>query len=131
MPAHATAREALDAYGIDAVCADILSEASLTTIATSQNVSPGSLLAWIEADPERSARVREARAAMARVWDEKAERRIDGAADEFELKKAKELAHHFRWRASKVAPKEYGDRQAVEHSGSVHMTHEQFLDSLK
>jgi hypothetical protein len=36
------------------------------------------------------------------------------ASDAFELAKAKELAHHYRWRASKIAPKLYGDRLQVE-----------------
>ena len=39
---------------------------------------------------------------------------IAQASDPFELAKAKELAHHYRWRASKIAPKLYGDKQSVE-----------------
>lgn len=35
-----------------------------------------------------------------------------------------------KWVASKLKPKKYGDKQAVEHSGSVGI-HEQFLASLK
>jgi hypothetical protein len=77
-------------------------------------VSVGSLLTWIDADPERSARVREARAAMAKVWDEKAEDFILQAGDEFALKRARELAHHYRWRATKIAPREYGDKVDVK-----------------
>lgn len=107
------AREAitkLDAYGVDSVCADIGDGMSLTAIAKAQGVSVGSLLSWCEAEPERSARVREARSLMARYWDEKAEEVIRDAADDFELKKAKELSHHYRWRAKAIRPLEYGDR---------------------
>lgn len=100
----------LNRLGVDGVCEAICSEKSLTQIALEAGVSVPSLLVWIEADPERSARVREARRIMARMWDEKAERLIGEATDEFELKKAKELAHHYRWRAAKIAPKEYGDK---------------------
>lgn len=128
------AQAKLDAYGIDAVCADIAEPKSLTAIAESQGVSVGSLLNWLEADPERSARAREARAATAKLWDERAEAEIRGAGDDLGLRKAKELAHHYRWRAAKIAPKDYGDRTQVDHSGAVgtvEMTHEQWLSSLK
>lgn len=100
----------LDAYGVDAVCADIGDGSTLTAIAKAQGVSVGALLSWCEAEPERSARVREARRLMARHWDEKATQVIEDAKDDFELKKAKELAHHYRWRSSKIAPLDYGDK---------------------
>lgn len=107
----------LDAFGIDAVCEALFDRESLTAIAHKADVSIGSLLTWLEADPERSARAKEARVAMARYWDEKAEAGISGAADAFDLSKAKELAHHYRWRASKVAPRDYGDKVQQEISG--------------
>lgn len=113
------ARAKLDAYGVEAVCDDIGNRKTLTAIADDLGVSIGSLIGWIEADAERSARVREARQAMARAWDEQAEEEIRSAGDEFELKKAKELAHHLRWRASKIAAREYGDRQTIEHEGRI------------
>lgn len=106
--------EAISAYGLDAVCEGILSGKGLREIAAEAGASAGSLLTWIEADAERSARVRETRASMARVWDEMAEEGIRQASDDLGLRKAKELAHHFRWRASKVAPREYGDR--IQHA---------------
>lgn len=105
----------LDAVGIGAVCDSIGEGNSLTLIAQEAGVSIGSLLVWIEADRERSARVRETRTVMARYWDERSERVIEDSEDEFDLKKAKELSHHYRWRAAKIAPREYGDRQTVEH----------------
>jgi hypothetical protein len=112
----------LDAFGIDRLCESLIEGMSLGRIATEAGASLASLLAWIDADPDRSARVREARTATAKLWDERAERVIEDAADDFALKKAKELSHHYRWRAAKVAPKEYGERQAVEHSGEVGVT---------
>lgn len=117
MSRAAEARTKLDAIGIDEVCDCVGEGKSLTLIAHNADVSIGSLLTWIEADPERSARVKECRSAMARYWDEKSEQCIEDASDEFELKRAKELSHHYRWRASKIAPREYGDKVTQEHTG--------------
>lgn len=109
------ARDKLDAFGLDALCEAIGSRKALTEVAKKVGVSLTRLLAWIAADSERSARVREARKAMAVVWDEEAEAEIRKARTELGLKKAKEIAHHYRWRAAKVAPGEYGERLAVDH----------------
>lgn len=114
MSSPGTAREKLNKVGVDAICENLCAGSSLTGIANEYGVSLGSLLAWIQADTERSARVRETRGAMAKVWDEKAEDEIRQADDEFKLKKARELAHHYRWRAAKVAPGEYGEKVEVK-----------------
>jgi hypothetical protein len=113
-----TARERLERFGNEALCEAVSNAQSLTSIANEVGVSIGSLLSWIDAVPERSARVREARIAMAKVWDERAEDEIRLAEDELSLKKAKEIAHHYRWRASKIAPKEYGDKVQQEVTGA-------------
>lgn len=113
------ARAKLDEYGTDNLCQDIADTMTLTAIAKKIKVSIGSLLTWIDADPERSARVREVRISTAKLWDEKAEAGIANAPDEFELKRAKEMAHHYRWRAAKIAPKDYGDKIQTEHSGHI------------
>lgn len=108
-----TAREKLDAFGIEAVCAAILHPKAMHAIADEIGVSQGSLVAWIGADSERSARAREARIHTAQMWDEKATQAIEAAADQFELARARELAQHYRWRASKIAPRDYGDKVAI------------------
>ena len=56
------------------------------------------------------------------MWDERAGDVIQQAADPFELAKAKELAHHYRWRASKIAPRDYGDRIQADVGGGVTLT---------
>lgn len=59
----------------------------------------------------------DAMAATAEYWDQVAVHGLESATDAFELAKAKELAHEahdYRWRASKIAPKLYGDKQTVE-----------------
>lgn len=35
-----------------------------------------------------------------------------------------------KWLLSKMAPKKYGDRVALDHGGSINLTHEQWLASL-
>jgi hypothetical protein len=89
----------------------------LSSIAEKIGVPQKALRDWLD-DPTRSARAREARGAASSAWDEKAERGIAEASDAFELAKAKELAHHYRWRASKIAPKLYGDKVQTEVTGA-------------
>lgn len=126
MPVPSPAQDKLDSYGIDAVCQDIADRKSMQSIAHSQGVSMEAFLRWIETDSNRSARVREVRRWMAKVWDEDAERLIAEAGDDipathpnyadarkFALAKAKEMAHHYRWRAKCIAPKEYGEGMTV------------------
>lgn len=117
MGPEATSQAILESIGIDAICGMIMDGRTLTRIAEESGSSKTVLLRWLRSDPDRSARAREARAATAAVWDEMAEHRIETAGDEFELKKAKELAHHYRWRASKIAPGEYGDKASIELTG--------------
>ena len=126
MNAKGEAAAKLDAYGLDQVCEDIANKTHLEAIAKRLGVSLESFLRWIEKDPNRSARVREVRTWMAKVWEEEAERVIREAGDDvegdgpssvelrkFALAKAKELAHHYRWRAKAIAPKEFGDGVTV------------------
>lgn len=111
------AQNKIDAYGLDKICEDIAAGKSLTAISADLKVHVSSLLEWVEGDPQRLARTREARSRSARLWDERAEQVIYAAADKFELEKAKELAHHYRWRAKAIAPKDYGDKVTQEHTG--------------
>ena len=113
-----TAGQRMEAYGIDAIADDVSGAKTMTEIAAAIGVTVGQLSTWIAADVEHSARVREARTVAARYWDERSEKEILSASDPFELAKAKELAHHYRWRAAKIAPKEYGDKIQAEHTGA-------------
>ena len=110
------ARDKLDAYGLDRVCEDIANAETLTTNAKKVGVAIGSVAAWIER-PENSARVKYTRMQMAKVWDEMALEQIQAAKDPFELTKARDAAHHYRWRASKIAPREYGDKLDLTSDG--------------
>lgn len=107
---HGEAQAALAALGMDAICQAIQDGKSMRDISASVGVSVGSLAAWLAADPERSARAREARRITAQIHEEDAARAIEEAKDMFELARAREIAQHKRWRASKIDPKNYGDK---------------------
>ena len=111
------ARDAIEEFGIDQICEDLASCKTMTSIAEQIGVSKGSLIAWIAEDADRSARTKDARNLAAIFWEEQAELVVKDALDEFELKKARELAQHYRWRASKIAPREYGDKLEVNNTG--------------
>ena len=114
--------EKCESFGEDTICERIVDGKSLTAIGAEIGVPIGFFVAWLEATPDRSARVREARARSARLWDDKATQGIEGAKDQFELAKAKEMAHHYRWRASKIAPREYGEKLDLNHTGTVDLS---------
>jgi hypothetical protein len=95
---------------LDDLCSRIEGGETLTGIAKSVGGSIAMLSRWIAAEADRSARAREARIAAAASYEERALDEITSAADPFELAKAKELAHHLRWKASKADPGRYGDK---------------------
>ena len=103
---------------------------TISSIAKECGKNRSTLCRWLNADPQRSARAQLARISAAAAWDEKAEDRIELAEDAFELSRAKELAHHYRWRASKIAPKEYGDKVEHEHKGRIAIAREMSDDEL-
>ena len=115
-PVHGVSKR-IASYGIDRVAEQLSNGVTMTLIAAEIGVTVGKLSQWIASDEEHSARAREARIHAARIWDEKALDVIEQAADPFELQRARELAQHYRWRASKTAPKDYGDKIQAEHTG--------------
>lgn len=117
--------------GIATICERIVGCQSLTAIARDYSISRSKVCEWIAADPDRAARARAARITSAAAWDELALAGIDEAADAFELAKAKERAHHLRWRASKIAPGDYGDRLEVDQRTTIQsLTDEQIHAEL-
>ena len=110
---------ASDFYGLteDEVLSLIENGALLADIASKVGRARNTLSNWLSANPDRSARAHESRCKSASYWDDRAQVEISLAADPFELAKAKELAHHYRWRASKIAPRDYGDKTQTEISG--------------
>ncbi len=107
-----------EATGIEAICARLIDGASFDEIAREHGVTHSALSQWLGSEPNRSARALAARAQAAELWDRKGEEVIRQAADPFEMSRAKELAHHYRWRAAKVAAKTYVDHAKVEVTGA-------------
>jgi hypothetical protein len=117
-PKPRSIEEKTSAYTFEQIVDDLSNGVSLTEVAGRIGISAGNLCEWIAKEPERSARAREARVYAARIWDDKAVEAIEQASDPFQLARAKELAHHYRWRASKTAPKDYGEKVLNEHTGA-------------
>ena len=103
----------LTKFGVAAICDMILDGKLLREIARELGIkNHAPLVKWIAADKERAKQVEDARRLAAFTYDEMASELIRNAADRFELDKAKEEAHHLRWRASKMNPK-FGDKMAI------------------
>jgi transposase-like protein len=100
-------------HALELVVERLTTPMMMAEIARELGVTPSRLTRWCAADPQRSARVREARRMAAALWEEKAQKAIEDAKDDLELKKAKELAHHLRWKASKIDPGQFGDKIEV------------------
>ena len=67
---------------------------------------------------EHSARVREALEYSASSYADKAEQvLLDAEGTLTEIQRARELAQHYRWKASKRSPKKYGDKVDVTSAG--------------
>ena len=113
-----TPMERVESIGIDRIAEMLANGVTLTAIAKDAGVSIGFFLQWIAADDDRSARAREARTHAAKLWDERALDVIEQASDPFELQRARELAQHYRWRASKTAPRDYGEKMTQEVTGA-------------
>lgn len=117
-----TVAQKLQQFGEDSVIDMISDGYSLTHIARKVGVARSALCAWINAESDRSARVKIVRIEAADAYADRAEDVLLEADDTaIGLQRARELAHHYRWVASKRNPAAFGDRikADVEHSGSV------------
>lgn len=109
----------LDAFGIDWYCEQIVSGKNMNVVAKLAGVSRRSVYRWLAADADRFNQAQEARLISAEAFDDLAEQCIKEAKSPLALDKAKALAPHYRWRASKIAPKTYGDRQELVGAGGT------------
>lgn len=100
------------AFGVERVRDCILEGKTLSQIAMEIGVGRASIFRWQMADPSVATTMNDARVTAARIWDEQAEELMAYAKDPFQFAKAKELAHHYRWRASCIAPKEFNPAKA-------------------
>jgi len=95
---------------LDEIVEMILQGDSYKTIAQKLGINLSTLHKFTS-NPNHSARVREALIISASTFDDKAEQVLkDAKGNMIEIQRARELAQHYRWKASKRAPKVYGDK---------------------
>lgn len=109
----------LNAFGLEALCDRLVNGETQTSICKSLGIMRGSLSRWVSLDVERQARVHEARIEAAQAFDDLAEDAIKKARGKDGIAKARELAHHYRWRASKANPREYGEKLQVDQTSTI------------
>ena len=128
------AQDKLTRAGLEAICSKIIDGAGYRAIAAEYGVGLATLVAWMEAVPERSHACARARETAAQAYDEQALDAIRQAGDAFELAKAREEAIHLRWRAKAVNPRRYGDKVAVGGSDELqaiqHQVHTMSTEAL-
>ena len=125
-------RAQLDRIGIDAICLMFEQGKMQSQIARELGIDDSILIKWLAADGQRSARAREARGKGAFVWDELAMdelQAIPADATPAQIARAREIAQHYRWRATKLGRADYGEKVDMNHSGSVSVV-SQVLDDL-
>jgi hypothetical protein len=91
----------------DELCELIMRGKMLTEIADEWGLSCTAMLNWIASEDDRSARAREARSMAGHSWDRMAVRELSDLPPEAtpaQIARARELASHYRWRASKISP---------------------------
>jgi len=125
-PARKTTRDLMEAIGFEVIVELIAKGKSLRNICACPDlhITPGihaerrTLMRFLTATEQRAAEFEKARHLAAMEFDEKADRLITDAKDEFDLKRAAHRAHHFRWRAERISP-DYNPTKKVAVSGGV------------
>lgn len=110
-------KEKLLAASIDTIIEMIIDGKTYRQIAKHFEVGLGTLHTFLTYT-EHSARAREALIISANSYADKAEEILQEAeGTKEELMRARELAQHYRWKASKRNGIVYGDKQQLEHTG--------------
>lgn len=120
-----TAREKLDAFGMDAICEMIIDVTPTRTIAAQIGVSWDTLDKYVSATPERAEQYARARLAQAdkmaddimQIVDEPPALTASGSVDSGDVANRRLRMDARRWLAGKMAPKRYGDKVLNEHTG--------------
>ena len=107
----------LNQLDFDAIVDDIADGKTFREIAEENQTPLSNLYRFIHSTAERSARVRIAQKISADSFADMAEDVLKKARDFMELGKARELAQHYRWKASKRDPQRYGDKVDITTGG--------------
>jgi len=103
---------------IETVIEDIFQGLSYRAMASKYGMSLTVLFDFLH-QPEHSARIKEVRQQTADMDADRAEQvLIEAEGTMAEVTRARELAQFYKWRASKKAPKYYGEKVEVEASGN-------------
>lgn len=106
---------------IDKVCEDIIDGKTYRQIAEDYEVSISMLHRFLSKE-EHSARATHALVISADTFAEKAEQVLieanwDQKMGDFDLRKARELSQHYRWKAAKRNPRRYSEKVDVTTDG--------------
>ena len=116
--ANGETKKKLEAVGEDALIAKIADGMSNKQIAEELGVSTPSVTQWFNAEPNRSARAKDARRESAQAEDDMALEAIARLGEDSkpgDIARAREEAQHRRWRAKSRDPERYGDKVALNH----------------
>ncbi len=100
------------------ICERLMDGESLVKICSSESMpSRSTVMRWQNSDPDFEAKCARARLMQADLMDDKI---LDeaNACDEDNYQAAKVRISAYQWRASKLAPKKYGDKVQAEVSGA-------------
>jgi hypothetical protein len=97
----------------DAICAKLIDDTSLRQVALLPEFPDRStILRWLDKHPEFAAKYARAREVQGDVLDDEMQREADEASvDDWQVRKLR--IETMKWRASKLAPKRYGDKLAL------------------
>lgn len=119
----------VERVGIDAICASVMTGASLTAISQEmKGVHHSHLIGWIQGNDDRAARVKDARTVASYHFADQALIEIQIANTKDEISRARELANHLRWLASKFNRDVFGSHQTIDATLNHNI---QFLEALK
>jgi transcriptional regulator with XRE-family HTH domain len=101
MPIASPAQDKIAAVGLSAIAARIEAGSTQRELAREIGVDVQTLNQWLHADPQRSARTRDALAASAEALADRGHQAIEDAAPTMaEVTRARMLDQHWRWRAA-------------------------------
>lgn len=113
----------------ETICEKIADGLSLRTICDDATMPDRTtVLRWLDAHPDFAAKYARAREFQADAMDEKILSVADECTPETAQADRVKIAA-YQWRASKLAPKKYGDKIITEHAGSIEVTTKEQRDA--
>ena len=110
------------------ICERIAEGQSLRAICRDEDMPDrATVLRWLDAHDEFAAKYARAREVQADLLFEDMQEVADSGSPE-DTQRARLRVMTMQWRASKLAPKKYGEKIQTEHSGSVTVRHEDMSD---